>query len=174
MNDSLQFDDVRLRPLTLVTGFLLLTLSGCGHHHEKEDHHLEHFIPAHKPETFAESVSQLGARGPAVLAGEATKESRQQLLDIIDWLPELAGDSDLKRPQWEQVRDSSIELRQIVTIPSEDTSQPRWIELVEQLGSLIPDSETMIRHLRTENDSTSNLHNEDPSTPHSTEEVHHD
>lgn len=161
------------RPVWQIS-LLLFAFCGCSHHEEDEDHHLEHHIPAHKPESFADAAAELSRRGPVVLSGEATDDSRQQLLDIINWLPELAADSDLKRHQWEQVRDWSVELKQLATRSSESQSLSRWHEIVEKLRLLIPDSDTWSQLLTGEHE---NEHTPDETSasdqPH-TEEVQHD
>lgn len=174
MTQSCRSHPVHAHRLFWRISLLLLACYGCGHHEEDEDHHLEHLIPAHKPESFAEAVTELKSRGPAVFAGEATDDAQQELLDIINWLPELAADSDLKRKQWEQVQGAGLELRQLIANPTAETSQSRWNELVEELEELIPVSDTWSQQRHTEEASHSTSTNENSSAFELTNEVPHD
>jgi hypothetical protein len=106
---------------------LSLAVIGCGskddhhedHHddHHHEDHHLEHFVPAHKPADYGALVDQLEKRiakqSTPTGSGEGTKDQaqsttgrqeltdRQELMDIIGWIPELAADSELRKKDFE-------------------------------------------------------------------------
>ena len=171
MTLAIRADTTRSQHLSWMMG-LLLVFFGCGHD-EEQDHHLEHLIPAHKPQSFAEAVEELSSRGATVFTGQGSEDAHHELLDIIDWLPELAADSDLKRTQWEQVRDTGFELREIATNLSEE-SQLQWNALVQQLGILIPDSDTWKQRSETGHDSAS-LSDDKPDTAlQQSEEVPHD
>lgn len=174
MTQTYRCNPVHLRRLLWQVSLVMLAFCGCGHHEEDEDHHLEHLIPAHKPESFAETVTELKSRGPAVFAGEATDDAQQELLDIVDWLPELAADSDLKRKQWEQARDTGLELRQMIANPTAEISQSRWNELVEELEELIPVSDTWSQQRHAEEASHSTSTDENSSAFELTNEVPHD
>lgn len=173
MMQKLRSDAVRLRRCSWMVGLLLLACSGCNTHEQDGDHQLEHHIPAHKPASFAEAVSELRSRGLAMQGDQATDEENHELLDIINWLPELAADSDLNRSQWEQVRDSVAELRTIAT-DFNDKSHPRWNELIRELDALIPDSDLWKKQKAAQNDSESTSGDESTEAPHRSEEVHHD
>lgn len=174
MMQNFHSDPAHMSRLAWQFGLLLFAFSGCGHHEEDQDHHLGHLIPAHKPESFAVAVTELKSRGPAVFSGQATDDARRELLDILDWLPELAADSDLKRKQWEQVRDTGIELRQVSTRPAIESSLLQWNELVDELAVLVPASDTWSQQRHTEDDSTSTSTNQNSSASKFADEVHHD
>jgi hypothetical protein len=89
---------------------LWLIAPGCSSPEEEE--HLEHVIPEHKPSTYRETVEQLDRRFRAWMEGSGGAREQQlaEFGDVIRWLPELAADSDLKRQQWEQVRDCAERL----------------------------------------------------------------
>ena len=86
---------------------------GCGsvdeshdeHDDEYAEHeHLEHFVPAHKPKDFVDLVEQLALRFhqlDSTDAGDEPRTARQELADIIGWIPELAADSELKKADFE-------------------------------------------------------------------------
>lgn len=117
---------------------------GCGD--VAEDHHLEHVIPKHKPRDLAASVVQLELRGAVVLSAQGTADARRELLDIVRWLPELAADSDLRRPQWERVTLVSRSLEELLLrehgmSPREDEIE-RWNQLTAELETLTAAGET--------------------------------
>ena len=97
-------------PITLAC-LLLVSLSGCGSDSSQvadsddHDHHLEHFVPAHKPANYSEAIHEIEHRAEHLSDhaghGHGDEASQfQELQDIIDWLPELAADSDLKEAEW--------------------------------------------------------------------------
>ena len=85
------------------------SLAGCraehspGEHAGHDEDHIGHVIPAHKPKTFPDAVHRLrelndalardAAQGqPAASPGEKTLNIA---LDIANWLPEIAAESDM-------------------------------------------------------------------------------
>jgi hypothetical protein len=104
---------------------VLIAVVGCGSHEEHhedhhEDEHLEHFVPAHKPADYAALVEQLENRiskqsqvsgsgeGTAATAQSATE--RQELIDIVGWIPELAADSELRKQEFETAVSAGVRL----------------------------------------------------------------
>ena len=75
-----------------------------GHPHEHAmTHEEEHGILPHKPHTFEEAVSEIERRGRALIADRDKPPTQvTEWFDILGWLPELAGDTELKRADWEQ------------------------------------------------------------------------
>ena len=103
---------VAVAVLTAVAGCTGSTASTA-----EDDGRLEHHVPAHKPATFAAAVDQIQARCESLATGAADSPSPQnwsELLDIVRWLPELAGDSDLQRADWEVVQRVSRQLEAIL------------------------------------------------------------
>ena len=108
--------------LTLAAiAFLLSGLSGCGtsEHADahEDDHHLEHFVPHHKPANFAQAVEDIEHRAEHLSehAGHGhddEAEEFQELLDVVNWIPELAADSDLNEVDWNTARSAGETLRQ--------------------------------------------------------------
>jgi len=95
--------------LTAMSALLLSCLSGCGTSEHAEahddDHHLEHFVPHHKPANFAQAVEEIEHRAEHLSehAGHGHDDEAdefQELLDVVDWIPELAADSDLNEADW--------------------------------------------------------------------------
>ena len=102
-------------------GVLLLAVAGCrGEHSPGQDgghdqDHVGHVIPAHKPKSFPEAVRRLrelndqiasvAARGGTAAAlGDGTLNIA---LDIANWLPEIAAESDMPEKPWDEVNDRS-------------------------------------------------------------------
>lgn len=94
----------------------LMLLAGCGSVQGEADSRLEHHTPAHKPANFADAIQQLRVRNEHVKKCFLTDESGRvwrevsEILDILGWLPELAADSPMKKPEWDRVLDATSEL----------------------------------------------------------------
>ena len=153
-------------PLMALAG-LSLAVSGCGskddHHedhddeHHHDDHHLEHFVPAHKPADYGALVDQLEKRiagqSPAAGSGEGTKNpaqlttERQELIDIIGWIPELAADSELRKKDFEAAVAAGTRLSiALGFVKQTDGSSPvdasKIPELLDELKALVSKSQT--------------------------------
>lgn len=98
-----------IRPLLslLIAAALMPCLCGCGSSETAngEDQHLEHFVPAHKPANFSKALEEIQHRAKhlsqhAGHSGDHEAGEFQELLDIVNWLPELAADSDLNESEW--------------------------------------------------------------------------
>jgi len=104
-----------IRWCLLVSSCVLLWFAGCGPQrdatndaassadHDDHDHH----IPEHRPKDYSDAVRQLTRRIEQVRS-EARHpahalEELKKLRDVITWLPELAADSDLKKPEWDRI-----------------------------------------------------------------------
>lgn len=101
-------------------------LLGCGRSastsvstaEQSADYQSSHGIAAYHPESFAAAVENLATRYEALAATPSESSAAnvtvalQELKDIVRWLPELAGDSDLRRADWEQVQRLALELQQ--------------------------------------------------------------
>lgn len=111
---------LRIAPF-LKIGLCLQTLlvAGCAGSIDESNGQLEHHRPDHKPPTFPAAVEQLAQRHERIVveshrneAGALERELHEQM-DIVNWLPELAADSALKKQDWEQVQTASKELLNI-------------------------------------------------------------
>lgn len=100
----------------IVVAVCLLPWAGCRPDHspgEGPDHdeHAGHVIPAHKPKDFPDAVRRLRELnrtiGAKLAAGEAgsLRDGRTLpiALDIANWLPEIAADSDMPEKPWDEV-----------------------------------------------------------------------
>jgi hypothetical protein len=75
-----------------------------------------HHVPEHRPQSFTEGVRAVRSR-LAKLSADGAAENRQQfaregqeLRDIIQWLPELAAETDLRKADWNRVHAASRRL----------------------------------------------------------------
>ncbi len=82
-------------------------IAGCAGASHEEEEHADHVIPAHKPANFVEAVKALESR---FASAPESPEAVQELQDIIDWLPELAAQTDLEKADWDRVQEISIAL----------------------------------------------------------------
>ena len=151
-SSSKRFHDL---PWCSVVLICALTLSGCGSPGEShEDEHLEHFVPAHKPSTYADLVDQLALRAPQLAAGDQPVDgsderhatTMQEFSDIIGWIPELAADSELMRADFE----SAVATGKKLTTAFAETMGPQKTKavdmatlepLIDELRELVPKSQ---------------------------------
>lgn len=135
-----------------------VAISGCGSSEEHaEDEHLEHFVPAHKPADFAALVEQLEKRiaqqSPSSVASEGapaadqSATARQELIDIIGWIPELAADSELRKQEFETAVSAGAGLNIALGFekPAEGTTavdQSSIPKLLDELKALVSKSQT--------------------------------
>lgn len=130
------------------TMFVVAFLVGCGQAESDEhDHHLEHFVPAHKPPNFAEAVESLNDRTRHLEyhIGDTrpiVQTELQELSDIIGWIPELAADSDLNEADWNTARDASQSMLTLYETSGEPARLKTLLSslqpLIESLQPLVP------------------------------------
>ena len=150
-------DQTLLKPrLTAVTVLCLISLSillqtGCTQtaNSATEEEHLEHHIPEHKPKTYTATIKELDTRMRRLLNDgqeENSQNKRQQLAEIIDWVPEMAADSELKHKDWQEVKKLSTELttvyQQINLSDIDESLVARYFLLVNKLSQYSKQSET--------------------------------
>lgn len=70
----------------------------------------EHHVPEHRPQNFTDGVRAVHSR-LAKFSADGAPENRQQfapeaqeLREIIQWLPELAAETDLRKTDWDRVQ----------------------------------------------------------------------
>ena len=108
----------------IVMAVLCAMSSGCGSSSshsitaESADHDgLEHHIPEHKPKSFDAAVPELRRRLAVIRSAFesdqtlASSEELTEFEDIVNWLPELAADSDMHKPEWDQVHEIAKRLQ---------------------------------------------------------------
>jgi hypothetical protein len=108
------------RRRSALMAFCLIVLAGCnassspGDANRHEEEHAGHVIPAHKPKTFPDAVRRLRELNDRFLRDEGGTASDPKslaiALDIANWLPEIAADSDMPETQWNEVNARSMRL----------------------------------------------------------------
>ncbi len=97
--------------------FVPLLVAGCDSlEPELAAGDAEHHFPEHRPQNFTDGVRAVRSR-LAKLSAEGAAQNRQQfarqgqeLRDIIQWLPELAAETDLRKADWDRVHAASRRL----------------------------------------------------------------
>lgn len=90
-------------------GLLLLAVAGCGDRqssgedHDHDEDHAGHVIPAHKPKSFPDAVRRLRELNDQFARSSPGGETLDIALDIANWLPEIAADSDMPPAPWDEV-----------------------------------------------------------------------
>jgi hypothetical protein len=109
------FSRPRTRRLLASLGILwTLTLAGCLQGPMEEP---EHVTPAHRPADYPAAVVRLDVLIQEIESDSArdtaTIDVFAEWTDLIRWLPDMAGDSDLKEPDWNRVNEATRQLEQI-------------------------------------------------------------
>jgi len=92
---------------------------GCAPQGMSDDASEEHHIPPHKPPDLPSAIVQLERRFIALAQPHAATQPEfavrlQELIEIVRWLPELAGDSDLPEAQWNVVYQAAQRLEPLL------------------------------------------------------------
>jgi hypothetical protein len=140
----------------LAVATILLGLAGCrGEHSPGEDHdhdHIGHVIPAHKPRAFPEAVRRLRelndrlARGTVDGQPAAAPDDRTLniALDIANWLPEIAAESDMPEKPWNEVNARSAAIVADYQTILSRTAADAKSGAVSDAGRAISDLETLL------------------------------
>jgi hypothetical protein len=89
------------------------------HEHERGLHDHDHHVSEHRPRDFGEAVAALRRLHRHVFEEleeghfDHAAEELSQLRDVIRWLPEIAGDSDMPEGQWNEAHAAAKRLEQI-------------------------------------------------------------
>lgn len=109
---------LKARCLMLVLSLACLPMSGCMQSSNATEP--EHVAPAHWPSSFANAIQEVDRRHEKLSQRPDTSKAvidaseLAELLDIIGWLPELAADSPMKKPEWDRVNGLSKQLSSLV------------------------------------------------------------
>lgn len=133
-------------------GLLLMSLniSGCEVASSSEnEHHHEHHSHDQPRATFSLSVVEIQRRAARFTSDQVPTDTalheskRKKLLDVVQCLPELAANSDLKKSDWDRVVLISKELLTILQ-PPESTSPSERAAVVSRIQQRIAALEQMI------------------------------
>jgi hypothetical protein len=80
----------------------LLMIVGCQAEHD--EHEEDSHFPPHWPKSFLEAADRLNQISTNPANTQPLAENiEQELVDLIDWLPELIADSDLSKEEFDKV-----------------------------------------------------------------------
>lgn len=122
----------------LLAPFLLL---GCASE-SKSLHEHDHEEPDHWPTNMAEAADSIKARMEVLnsdqqLSAEDHAHTSEELLDLVEWSPEIAADTALSEDRWMEIYDLSEALRL------------RWQSGHVDLAAVSRDLEKLATSLRT-------------------------
>ncbi len=125
---------------SLPVGLMLILLNGCGE--EKDSlHELDHVVPAHWPAGLQDAANKIGERiaildNPSAHSEAELHSASQELSELINWVPEIAADTDLGEQDWMPIYERSEVLR--------NQLGPGLVEIQKVQQQLI-DLQTMLR-----------------------------
>lgn len=116
------------------------SIAGCGGTDPDQEEHAHHEFPEHRPGNFKETVSAISQRSweLANRGGKIGSLEFGHFVDIINWIPEMAADSALKKAEWEQAQEASKNLASLVLDPELD---------IKQLESVVADDLAVLKAL---------------------------
>jgi hypothetical protein len=97
----------------VLASMALWLLAGCNSGTSGPTQEDAHQVPPHKPAGFVEAVPALRDRlaefqkNDSALDREARRKQVGEFKDIIQWLPELAAETDLRKADWDIVNAAS-------------------------------------------------------------------
>lgn len=86
------------RPAWLV----LASVLGCGQASMDVEEGAHHDFPPHRPVSYEQLVSELERRVTLHQTGGSDPWAEAELRDLVNWLPEFAADSELKRQDFDE------------------------------------------------------------------------
>jgi hypothetical protein len=105
---------------TLLVAASLIAIIGCrggqsSGESEARQEHAGHVIPAHKPKDFPSAIRRLRELNGQITSKLADGQARALVtektlpisLDIANWLPEIAADSEMPESPWDEVNGHS-------------------------------------------------------------------
>lgn len=128
--------------IAIAAAAALLSVAGCSEDASEEAGHVHHDFPEHRPANLKSAVAAIKLRSweLATRGGRVGSLEFYQLVDIINWVPEMAADSDLKKTDWEAAKAAAESLRAKVLSKQLDISTLESVvqDDLEILQALVP------------------------------------
>lgn len=108
-----------------------------------------HHVAEHRPASFPDAVERLRRRHKHLRGhlgdppDEHVRSEFTELLDIVDWLPELAANSDLGKAEWDGVNAAAKQLRTLYARLDPDRTEKA------DPADVLPGIEQLLRQLTT-------------------------
>ncbi len=129
---------------------LLLTASSLGCVAEKESlHEMDHELPPHWPQSMEDAAQKIEQRLGLLETKESLETTRDELSDLITWVPEVAADTDLPELEWVPLYELSETLRHHLS--AEDISLSDCREDIERFVVLLRESHAKLPATNTIN-----------------------
>jgi hypothetical protein len=136
----------------------LVMVAGCreqsspGGDNGHDENHASHVIPAHKPKTFPDAVRRLREMNDQMFRGGVKEDpgssldekTLQMALDIANWLPEIAADSDMPERPWNEVNARSGALVMDYQVIITGAADGARFKAVHGAGQAISDLEKLL------------------------------
>jgi hypothetical protein len=132
----------------------LVVLAGCrGDNSPGENHdHIGHVIPAHKPKAFPQAVGRLRELNDQFVREAGAGKAKASLddnalhiaLDIANWLPEIAAESDMPVKEWNEVNARSAAIVAAYQTILSGTAADARSGAASNAGRAISDLETLL------------------------------
>jgi hypothetical protein len=128
----------RIASLKHIVGLLVvLLLLGCVA--EKESWHEEdHELPPHWPLNIEDAAQKIQQRLDQTGVEESLATTREELTDLIEWVPEVAADTDLVEDDWVPIYELSETLRRHLS--AKDVTLNECREDIDRLVVLLRES----------------------------------
>jgi hypothetical protein len=127
-------------------GCAVATFIGCGES-KSSLHELDHVTPGHWPTDLADAASKMRDRlatldeAGKALEGEP-KVAFDELSDLVQWVPEVAADTDLGETQWNKLYQASEAARkQLLGV---QRVEPSLKQDIEKLCALLIESHALL------------------------------
>ena len=92
--------------------FVLTATFHLGCVAEKESlHEMDHELPPHWPLNMDDAAQKIRQKLDLIETKESLETTREELLDLIEWSPEVAADTDLAELEWIPIYELSETLR---------------------------------------------------------------
>ena len=72
---------------------------GCGPSKESL-FEVDHVVPAHWPKDLGDAATKISEKLAVVKSDPSHAISRKELRDLVEWVPEIAADTDISEQQW--------------------------------------------------------------------------
>lgn len=77
-------------------------------------HELEHVVPAHWPTGLADAADKIEQRVAAIEQPANATQARAELLEIIEWLPEVAADTPIREASWVPIHEACAKIESLL------------------------------------------------------------
>jgi phosphoenolpyruvate-protein kinase (PTS system EI component) len=107
------------------------------------NHELDHVVPAHWPANLADAADKIESRLQTLRAADEP-QTRKELAEIVDWLPQIAADTPMREQTWQPIHDTCLRANKQIN------DRQQFAEVDKQLQELCARLRTIHRELEVE------------------------